>query len=94
MPDPPKRANKRRSLEHLTPRSLGGDDSEANLVVCHQHCNAHLKDRPREQKEKMRTKWHRAFKKGPPLTPPAGGRGTWLRRFFLSRLREGPGVGK
>lgn len=60
MPDPPKRANKRRTIEHLVPRSKGGTDDWGNLVVCHQHCNHHLADRPREKKLAMREKWQRA----------------------------------
>lgn len=59
----PKRPGKRVSLEHLTPRSQGGGDDEGNLVICHQHCNKHLDNRPREQKEKMRLKWHAATKR-------------------------------
>ncbi len=76
MPDPPRHPNKRRTIEHLNPRSLGGGDEESNLVVCHQHCNMHLRDRPPDRKLKMRAKWRRFLKKGPPPTPPAGGRGT------------------
>jgi hypothetical protein len=57
MPDPPKRLNKRRSLEHLTARVLGGKDEEGNLVVCHQHCNGHLREHPREKKLAIREKW-------------------------------------
>lgn len=53
----PKRPSKRISLEHLVPRSLGGDDRPGNLVLCHQHCNAHLKDRPLEKKKQIRRKW-------------------------------------
>ena len=68
--DPPKRPNKRISLEHLKARSLGGDDSEANLVLWHQHCNAHLRDRPLERKLRMRKKWHAAFRKTNPLHVP------------------------
>lgn len=59
----PKRPNKRISLEHLEPRSLGGSDTPDNLVLCHQHCNKHLDSRPRAQKEKMRQKWQAAIKR-------------------------------
>lgn len=57
MTQPPKRPNKRISLEHLTPRVLGGGDGTDNLVLCHQHCNGHLRDRPREKKLAIRKKW-------------------------------------
>jgi len=57
MPHPPKKLNKRRSLEHLTPRVLGGKDDAGNLVVCHQHCNGHLREHPREKKLAIREKW-------------------------------------
>jgi 5-methylcytosine-specific restriction endonuclease McrA len=53
----PKKPSKRISLEHLVPRSLGGDDKPENLVLCHQHCNGHLRDRPIEKKQQMRKKW-------------------------------------
>lgn len=57
LSDVPKRPSKRISLEHLVARSLGGDDTPENLVLCHQHCNAHLKDHPLEKKQKIRNKW-------------------------------------
>jgi 5-methylcytosine-specific restriction endonuclease McrA len=60
---PPKRPNKRISLEHLTPRSLAGGDVESNLVLCHQHCNKHLADHPLEEKLAMRKKWHATARK-------------------------------
>lgn len=51
--------SRRISIEHLHPRSLGGGDEAANLVLCHHHCNLHLRDRTLETKLKMQTKWHR-----------------------------------
>jgi 5-methylcytosine-specific restriction endonuclease McrA len=62
--DPPKKHNKRISIEHLTPRAAGGGDDEANLVLCHQHCNGHLRDRTREKKLAMRAKWLAAHRAG------------------------------
>jgi 5-methylcytosine-specific restriction endonuclease McrA len=50
---------KRITLEHLTPRSAGGDDRLANLVLCHAACNRHLRDHPAEKKIRIRAKWHR-----------------------------------
>lgn len=49
----------RETLEHLIAQALGGTDALENLVLCHHGCNVHLKDRPLEQKLKMRAKWHR-----------------------------------
>jgi 5-methylcytosine-specific restriction endonuclease McrA len=57
MTQPPKKHTKRISLEHLTPRILGGGDVAENLVLCHQHCNGHLRDHPREKKLVIREKW-------------------------------------
>jgi len=74
-------------LEHLLPRSLGGTDDAANLVVCHQHCNMHLKDRPREQKEAMRLKWQRAPRHAHSY-PLAQVEEDYLAPPALSRFRE------
>ena len=63
MTEPPRRHNKRISLEHLVARSDGGSDEPGNLVLCHQHCNGHLGDRPKEEKLKMRSKWLKAAKR-------------------------------
>ncbi|QZD86835.1 HNH endonuclease [Qipengyuania psychrotolerans] len=59
MTQPPKKHNKRISLEHLKARSEGGTDDLDNLVLCHQHCNGHLGVRPIADKLKMRSKWHK-----------------------------------
>lgn len=63
MTEPPKRLNKRISIEHLTPRILGGTDSEDNLVLCHQHCNGHLRDHPSQKKLTIRKKWRAAYER-------------------------------
>jgi hypothetical protein len=52
------------SIEHLTPKALGGNSKLENLVLCHPGCNRHLADRPRERKELMRAK-----RLGLPLPP-------------------------
>jgi hypothetical protein len=54
------------TIEHLTPKSLGGTSELDNLRLCHPGCNRHLGDRPREQKERMRAK----RLKLPPVSPP------------------------
>ena len=51
--------SRRISIEHLHPRSLGGGDEIDNLVLCHGHCNRHLRDHPREKKIKIQAKWLR-----------------------------------
>jgi 5-methylcytosine-specific restriction endonuclease McrA len=60
VPKAPKRAGQRASIEHLRARTHGGSDALDNLVLCHDACNRHLRDRPLEQKLKIRVKWHRA----------------------------------
>ena len=47
------------TIEHLIAKALDGTDALENLVLCHHGCNVHLKDRPLEQKLKIRAKWHR-----------------------------------
>lgn len=42
------------TIEHVLPRSKGGDDDLANLRLCHVGCNRHLADHAPEQKERMR----------------------------------------
>jgi hypothetical protein len=42
--------------EHLQPRSKGGSNALANLVLCHPGCNKQLGDRPEADKRKMRAK--------------------------------------
>jgi 5-methylcytosine-specific restriction endonuclease McrA len=59
IPDRPRKAGKRISIEHLVARSRGGGDELDNLVLCHDACNRHLADRPLEQKRLIRAKWHR-----------------------------------
>ena len=54
------------TLEHLIARARGGPDTLDNLALCHQGCNTHLKDRPLEQKLKMRAKWHRNCRQAVP----------------------------
>ncbi|HET9355172.1 MAG TPA: HNH endonuclease [Sphingomicrobium sp.] len=44
------------TIEHLTPRSLGGASTLDNLALCHPGCNRQLADRPREHKERIRAK--------------------------------------
>lgn len=51
--------NRKITLEHLTPRALGGTDDCDNLVLCHPACNRHLADRPVQKKHEIRAKWHR-----------------------------------
>lgn len=53
------RPGRRITLEHLTPRSAGGGDGLDNLVLCHDACNRHLRDRPADKKREIRAKWHR-----------------------------------
>lgn len=68
----PKKPSKRVTLEHLVARSLGGGDETENLVMCHQHCNAHLRDRPLEKKRQMRRKWLAARRpRATRLQPPS-----------------------
>ena len=47
------------TIEHLIAKALNGTDALENLVLCHQGCNVHLKDRSLDQKFKIRAKWHR-----------------------------------
>lgn len=54
-----KSKNRRITLEHLTPRALGGSDELENLALCHPGCNRHLADRTLTKKLKIRTKKHR-----------------------------------
>ena len=49
------------TVEHLEPKALGGTDALPNLVLCHKHCNAHLRDHPKPRKLQMRVKWHVAY---------------------------------
>ena len=49
------------TVEHLEPKALGGADALPNLVLCHQHCNAHLRDHPKAKKLRTRAKWHAAY---------------------------------
>lgn len=60
IPTAPKKQGRHASLEHLEPRCAGGSDELHNTVLCHDSCNRHLGNRPKAQKLKMRTKWHRA----------------------------------
>jgi 5-methylcytosine-specific restriction endonuclease McrA len=53
--------NRKATIEHLTPRALGGGDALDNLVLCHPGCNQHLGCRPVDKKLKMREKWRRAI---------------------------------
>ena len=63
--------NRKITLEHLTPRSLGGSDDLDNLVLCHPACNRHLADRPVQKKQKIRVKWHRETARNREKQPPA-----------------------
>lgn len=49
--------------EHLVPKKLGGTDELSNLVLCHRHCNAHLRDHPKAKKLEIQAKWHAEFAK-------------------------------
>lgn len=68
------RPGRRISLEHLTPRVVGGDDRLDNLVLCHAACNRHLGERPVAKKLEIQAKWHREAKRrgAPPSRPCAG----------------------
>jgi len=60
IPANPKKQGRRASIEHLQARCHDGGDALENLVLCHDSCNRHLRDRSVEQKLRMREKWHRA----------------------------------
>ena len=51
------------TIEHLTPRSLGGGSALDNLALCHPGCNRQLANRPREDKERIRAKRRRSVPK-------------------------------
>ena len=44
------------TIEHLQPKCLGGGNGLDNLVLCHPGCNRQLANRPREDKERLRSR--------------------------------------
>jgi hypothetical protein len=81
------------TIEHLTPRSLGGKSDLDNLRLCHPGCNRHLGDRPREQKERLRAKRLKLPAASPPIAPVVSAdaktsnvvrrSANWATRFWL-----------
>ena len=51
------------SIEHVLPRSLGGNDALDNLRLCHRDCNTRLGNRTPKGKRRMRQRVRRGVRK-------------------------------
>ena len=63
--DLPPEHEKAPTIEHLMPKSRGGDGSLENLCLCHRRCNWDLGDNTPEVKERMRRKAEEAAAPAP-----------------------------